>query len=167
MDGHGTGREGVMLGDSGTTPVLVVTVGQRECAIPLQYVAETMRPLSIEPVVSPHAFVRGVSVIRGAAMPVVDLARLLGGGEHNTVARRFVTVKVDERRAALAVEAVVGVRDIELARFQSLPPLLRHVGTEVVEAIGSSDVQLLLVLRAARLIPDEPVSMPTTDPNAQ
>ena len=53
-------------------PVLVVMVGARACAIPLDHVAETMRPLPIEPVAGTPGFVRGVSVIRGAPTPVVD-----------------------------------------------------------------------------------------------
>ena len=55
------------------SPVLIVMAGARACAIPLDYVAETMRPLPIEPVAGTPGFVRGVSVIRGAPTPVVDL----------------------------------------------------------------------------------------------
>ncbi len=59
------------------SPVLVVMVGARACAFPLHHVAETMRPLPIEPVAGTPSFVRGVSVIRGMPTPVVDLKALL------------------------------------------------------------------------------------------
>jgi chemotaxis signal transduction protein len=59
------------------SPVFVVTVGARQCAFPLHLVAETLRPLPIEPVAGTPSFVRGMSVIRGKPTPVVDLKALL------------------------------------------------------------------------------------------
>ena len=76
------------------SPVLVVTVGARACAIPLQHVAETMRPLPIEPVAGTPGFVRGVSVIRGAPTPVVDLRALLENVPNSVTYGRFVTMKL-------------------------------------------------------------------------
>jgi purine-binding chemotaxis protein CheW len=136
-------------------PALIVTVGRRACAIGLQHVAETMRPHSIETMSGLPEFVRGVSVIRGAPIPVVDLKALLEDGENSAVYGRFVTVKVGERRVALAVDGVVGLRDLDPAQIGELPPLLRDVDADLVEAIGTCDAQLLLVLRAARIVPDE------------
>lgn len=134
---------------------MIVTVGRRACAIGLQYVAETMRPLAIEAISGTPEFVRGVSVIRGTPIPVVDLQVLLENGENSAAYGRFVTVKVGERRVALAVDGVVGVRDLDPAQIGELPPLLRDIDADVVEAIGTCDAQLLIVLRAARIVPDE------------
>jgi chemotaxis signal transduction protein len=64
------------------SPVLVVMVGTRACAFPLHHVAETMRPLPIQPVAGTPSFVRGVSVIRGTPTPVVDLKALLENSEN-------------------------------------------------------------------------------------
>ena len=137
------------------SPVLVVTVGARACAIPLHHVAETMRPLPIEPVAGTPGFVRGVSVIRGAPTPVVDLKALLENGENSATYGRFVTMKLGERRVALGVDAVVGLRSLDSAQFGELPPILRDVAADLIDAIGTRDAQLLVVLRAARIIPDD------------
>jgi purine-binding chemotaxis protein CheW len=134
---------------------LIVTIGKRACAIPLGHVTETMRPLSIEPVAGTPGFVRGVSVIRGAPVPVVDLKALLENGENSASYGRFVTVNLGERRVAIAVDGVVGLRKLDSAQLGELPPLLRDVSAEVIHAIGTLDAQLLVVLRAARLVPDE------------
>jgi purine-binding chemotaxis protein CheW len=136
-------------------PALIVTIGRRACAIGLQHVAETMRPLAIETMSGMPEFVRGVSVVRGTPMPVVDLQVLLETGEHSAACGRFVTVKVGERRVALAVDGVVGVRHLDSAQIGELPPLLRDIDADLVEAIGTCDAQLLLVLRAARIVPDD------------
>ncbi|HEY4954888.1 MAG TPA: chemotaxis protein CheW [Gemmatimonadaceae bacterium] len=136
-------------------PVLVVTVGVLACAIPLHHVAETMRPLSIEPVAGTPHFVRGVSVIRGAPTPVVDLKALLENGENSTTYGRFVTMKLGERWVAIGVDGVVGLRELDSAQLGELPPILRNVAADVIDAIGTRDAQLLVVLRAARIVPDE------------
>jgi purine-binding chemotaxis protein CheW len=96
----------------------------------------------------------GLSIIRGAPVPVVNATSLLGGKE--SLPTRFVTVKTGDRRIALAVDAVLGVKAIQAASLQELPPLLRDASAEVVAAIGTLDAELLLVLRSVRLVP-EPV----------
>ena len=136
------------------SPVLVVTVGGLACAIPLHHVAETMRPLSIEPVAGTPGFVRGVSVIRGAPTPVVDLKALLENGENSAAYGRFVIMKVGERRVAIGVDGVVGLRNLDSAQMAELSPMLRDVAADLIEAIGTRDAQLLVVLRAARIVPD-------------
>lgn len=137
------------------SPALIVTIGARICAIPLHHVVETMRPLPIEPVGGTPGFVRGVSVIRGVPTPVVDLRALLENSASGATYGRFVTLRSGERRVAIGVDGVVGLRSLDAAQLGELPPILRDVGTDLVEAIGARDAQLLVVLRAARIVPDE------------
>jgi purine-binding chemotaxis protein CheW len=124
----------------------------RVCALPLQHVIETMRPLPIEALAGVPRPVSGVAIIRGAAMPVVDLAWLLAGEESHPT--RFVTVSADGRRVALAVDAVVGVRVIPTGSVYDLPPLLRDANGDAIATIGTLDAELLVVLRSGRLVPE-------------
>jgi purine-binding chemotaxis protein CheW len=131
---------------------LLCSVGARFCAIPIELVVETMRALPIESMTNAPDVVRGLAIVRGAAVPVVDASRLLGGP---VLARpgRFVTVRVGERRVALAVESVLGVRLLANASLHALPPLLRD-SVEVASTIGALDAQLLIVLQTMRLVPE-------------
>ena len=137
------------------SPVLVVMLGARACAFPLQHVAETMRPLPIEPIAGTPGFVRGVSVIRGLPTPVVDLKALLENSDNSPSYGRFVTLKYDTRRVVTGVDGVVGLRNLDSAQLAELPPLLRDVTADLIESFGTLDAQLLLVLHAARIVPDE------------
>ena len=137
------------------SPVLVVMVGARACAFPLQHVAETMRPLPIEPIAGTPGFVRGVAVIRGLPTPVVDLKALLENSDNSPSYGRFVTLKYDARRVVIGVDSVVGLRNLDSAQLGELPPLLRDVTADLIESFGTLDAQLLLVLHAARIVPDE------------
>lgn len=141
-------------GSSPTASVLLVRADGRACALPLQHVAEIMRWLGTEAVPGAPEFVSGLSVIRGAPTPVADLGVLLGS-EASRERARVVSLKVGGRSVALAVDEVVGVRRLEAAELRELPPLLDGLDGGIVAAIGVRDAQLSVVLRAARLIPDE------------
>ena len=138
-----------------TSPVFVVMVGARACAFPLHHVAETMRPLPIKPVAGTPSFVCGVSVIRGKPTPVVDLKALLENGENSPNYGRFVSLKLDDRRVVIGVDSIVGLWNLDSAQLGELPPLLRDVTADLIESFGTCDAQLLLVLRAARIVTDE------------
>jgi purine-binding chemotaxis protein CheW len=124
----------------------------RLCALPLSGVVETMRPLPVKPVVNAPRFVAGLSLIRGHPVPVVDLGALLAGGEPDSPTR-FVSLRVDSRRVALAVEEVCGIRDLP-DTLGSLPGLLAHASAELISAVGSLDAELLFLLETARLVPE-------------
>ncbi|HYQ46781.1 MAG TPA: chemotaxis protein CheW [Polyangiaceae bacterium] len=133
--------------------VVLCQVGSVVCALPLEHVAETLRPLPIETLSGTAHFVDGLSIIRGAPVPVVDLARLLGNATDEP-RTRLVVVKIGERSAALAVGSVLGVRALESATVVELPPLLAGASSEIITAIGSLDARLLLVLETSRVLPE-------------
>jgi purine-binding chemotaxis protein CheW len=136
---------------------LVLTVGSLACAVPLEHVVETMRPLPIEGLSSMPPFVLGLSTIRGAAMPVVDLHALIVGraSTERPSIRRFVSLKLGERRAALAVDTVIGVRELDPSRWEGMPPLLGQMSPSIIEALDALDTRFLLVLRVMRILTDE------------
>jgi purine-binding chemotaxis protein CheW len=142
--------------DKGGTPkglCILCRIGAAICAVPIEHVSETMRPLPVEPLAGMPPFVLGVAVLRGAPTPVVDGAMLLGSGSA-TADGRFLAIRIGERRALIAVDAVLGVRALSLEEIRALPPLLRGPGLEAVDGMGSLDGDLLVVLGAARVIPD-------------
>jgi purine-binding chemotaxis protein CheW len=127
---------------------LIARVGPLTCAIPIEHVIETMRPLPVEPIGTGAAYVLGVAIIRGAPTLAVSLAKLLEVvGEAPT---RFIVVRSGDRRVAFAVDAVVEVRDI--AATDRLPPLIR---ADAIRAIAAADRELVVVLEAARAIAPE------------
>jgi purine-binding chemotaxis protein CheW len=130
---------------------LLCSIGTRACALPLTHVRETMRPLPVAPLDGVPAFVLGVAIIRGAATPVIDAARLCAA-EVEGPCTRFVSLKLGVRSVALAVERVIGVRD--LPQDARLVPLLQHTASGALTALTTLDQQLLLVLETARLVPD-------------
>ena len=96
----------------------------------------------------------GLSVIRGAPVAVVDLAAVIGKERADSV-NRWVTLRLGERRLALAVEGILGIRDLEESTLQTMPPLLRGADRALIEAVGTLDSELLMVLEAGRILSEE------------
>lgn len=135
-------------------PMLFVRGGVHMCALALSNVVEIMRPLPIEPLAGAPDIVRGLSIIRGAPVPVVDLGGLLGS-EVRSPSTRFVMIRAGERTVALSVDTVQGIREVASSQLGDMPPLLRGAHAERVDAIGALDAELFLVLNAGHLVPDE------------
>jgi purine-binding chemotaxis protein CheW len=144
-------QQGGTLPGTGGLSALVCRVASRLLAIPLREVSETMRPLPVSAMPGAPPFVRGAAIVRGEAAPVLDGGLLLGG-KALAAAGRFVTLRVDGRPVALAVDEVLGVRALGSAVLAELPPLLQNAAT--VESVGILDAQLLVLLQAARLVPE-------------
>ena len=73
-------------------------------------------------------------------------------------------VNAGARRVALAVTGVTGVRTLDAAQLQAVPPLVREAAAEHVQLVGTLDADLLIVLSAARLLPAD--AWPVAEENA-
>lgn len=130
---------------------LLCRTGSHHFALPVQQVLETMRLLPIETVAGCPPIVRGVSVIRGTPTPVIDAAFLFDGQPGHC--ERLVTVRTGKRTIALATQAVVGIWAMADGELDDLPPLLGDA--EAIAGLQTLDQQLVFLLHAARIIPDD------------
>lgn len=136
----------------GDVSLLFVRAHRLTCAFPLTAVSEITRALPLRVLGGLPAYVRGASVIRGAATPVVDLSVLLG---HEALARpeRYVVLRAGSP-VALAVDAVAGVRSLSSENFGELPRLLADSGSEHVQSLLSLDGDLVPVMTTAVVLPE-------------
>jgi purine-binding chemotaxis protein CheW len=132
-------------------PVMLFKARTMLCALSTAHVLEIMRPLPVQAVAAAPAFVSGVALIRGVAVPVVDAGTLLGEPGAAGITR-FIALRIGERSVALAVEAVLGIRQLPQASLQQLPPLLADTGSDVLSALGRLDSALLTVLQLGRTL---------------
>jgi purine-binding chemotaxis protein CheW len=139
--------------DAASSAMLVARAGAHRCALPAQEVVEVMRRQPVRMIASLAACIEGLAVIRGEAVPVVSLTRLFDPAATET-AGRFISVRIGQRRVALAVSEVLGMRQLPARQIAALPPLLGAVERSAVAGLEVLDLQLLLVLNCARLISD-------------
>jgi purine-binding chemotaxis protein CheW len=132
---------------------LVFRAGALLCALRLDEVIETMRPLAVQPIAGTPSFVRGISIMRGVPAPVIDVARLLGGDDAPAV--RFIAVGTDRGSVAFATGPVLGIRPTVAGTDRHHTRLLGVVPARLVAAIGTVDGEPLIQLQSMRMVPDE------------
>lgn len=140
------------MSEASRDTVLLVRAGGRACGLPLAHVIETLRPLPTTPCAGVPSFVLGAAVVRGLAVPVVRLDRFLGAAPSPST--RFVLVRCGARAAALAVDSVSGVASLAGIE-RDATPLLGAGADGAVVALGALDGELVVLLRAARIVPDD------------
>ena len=142
-----------MESDEAVMAALVFRAGPLLCALRLDEVIETMRPLETQPLAGTPAFVRGISVLRGVPTPVIDVARLLGGEQ--TEVRRYLAVHTERGAVALATGPIIGIRDVDLSIAGGHPALLGARSSRLVAGVGTIGAEPLLLLQSMRAVPDE------------
>ena len=135
---------------NGSSMVLLFRVGDRVCALPLAHVSEIMRALPVDAITDVPG-VCGLAVIRGAVTPVVAPGALFGDPDPRLT--HFIVVRAGRRAAALAVDAVLGVFDLDGAA--DLPRLAKGAAGSRLDAIAVRDAEFLFVLNSAGIVPDE------------
>ena len=147
---------------SSSTTFLILRTGSVRLALPLDVVVETMRPLPLTRLTGTPAFVLGVAVVRGEAVPVIDAAELTtpmreepSVGREAIAVERYVLLRGGthgDRRFVLAVAAVEGIATVADDIVRDLPVLAGAGGP--IDALVAGDADLLVVLNAARIVSD-------------
>lgn len=141
-------------GDGSAAMALVFRAGRLVCALPLADVIETMRPLPTESLTGARAFVKGISIVRGVATPVIDVALLLGG-ETATVSR-FVALRTTPGPVAFATGDVLGIRALgDAGATAAHAALLDGAPVHLVAGVGTFESAPLLVLHSMRVLAEE------------
>jgi purine-binding chemotaxis protein CheW len=111
-----------------------------------------LRPLPVEPLAGVPPYIRGICVLRGRPVPVVDIGLLLGGVRAvGRTGERFVGVRTGPQTAALSVDTVVGIRDLPLDLLHDLSSV---TGSPACTAVGALGREPLLLLETGRVIPE-------------
>jgi len=136
---------------------LLCQVDESYLALPISHVIEVSRPLQLTRVADAPEWIAGVSVMRGSVTPVIDARRLLGAPAASGDARasRWVALRVDQRRVALAVDAVLRAGALPEADRPEFAPLV--ASSALFSSLGTLDAKLLLVLSKARLLAQDAV----------
>lgn len=134
---------------------LIFRAGPLLCALNLDEVVETMRPIETRALAGTPSFVRGITVLRGVPTPVIDVSRLLGGGAGAQEPERYLAVRTERGAVALATGEILGIRNVEAESTGGHPALLGGRSTRLVAGVGILGTEPLLLLQSMRAVPDE------------
>ncbi len=129
-------------------------------AVHIRHVVEIIGMQHITPLPGAPPHIRGVIILRGAVIPVMDLHARFGLPPFAYNDRTcIVVVEVDHIKEGLIVDTVSEVLDMPLSNVESTPEMGRDPGTTLVEVIGKvgDEVRLILDIRRVLGIAPAPV----------
>ncbi len=138
-----------------TRQYLTFSVGKEVFALGIATIKEILRnvQLATVPLMPPH--MRGVINLRGAVVPVIDLAVLFGRDASEVSKRTSVIVLeiTDEGESldiGIMVDAVSAVIEIGAEKIEPAPSFGTPVRAEFIEGLGKLDEGFVIILNAER-----------------
>lgn len=136
---------------------LTFQLGGETFAIDILHIKEIIEYGNLTPVPMMPVFIRGVINLRGAVVPVADLAARFGR-EGRAVTRRtcivIIEVEVGGQRqdVGLVVDAVNEVLEIAAADIEPAPAFGAGLSTEFIEGMGKIDGRFVIILHVDRVL---------------
>lgn len=111
-------------------------------------IREIVRSCAVTPLPRAPKLIEGVVDLRGAVIPVLDLARSLGGEvAEETAATRIAILEIEGMAVGLRVEAAVDILSVDAAAIDGPPALATQAGYDGVRAVvrrpGAAPVMIL------------------------
>jgi purine-binding chemotaxis protein CheW len=146
--------------DTGTIKVqakqyLTFSLGQDLFAVGILVIKEIIQYGQLTTVPLMPAFIRGVINLRGAVVPVIDLALRFGGaaaqvGKRSCIVVLEITHDGEAHDIGMLVDAVSAVVDIPLGEIEAVPDFGTEVRAEFIEGMGKIDGHFVIILDVGR-----------------
>ncbi|PJF11142.1 chemotaxis protein CheW [Pseudorhodobacter sp. MZDSW-24AT] len=110
------------------------------------------------PALLPHAphYVQGVINLRGAVVPILDLARRLGLEPIEDTDRNVIIVAaIQNRIVGLLVEAVTDILTVPSSGVQPTPDLASETTRNMLRGVVVQDSRLIRLLDVGQLLPQD------------
>lgn len=134
---------------------LTFSLGQDVFAVGILIIKEIIQYGQLTTVPLMPAFIRGVINLRGAVVPVIDLAVRFGGpaaqvGKRTCIVVLEISHDGESHDIGMLVDAVSAVVDIPLAEIEAAPAFGTEVRTEFIEGMGKIDGRFVIILDVGR-----------------
>jgi len=129
-------------------------IGQQEFCVDIMAVREIRGWTPATPLPQTPAFVRGVINLRGAVLPIVDLAARLGLGTVEPTARHvIIVVRIGEQMVGLLVDAVCDILTVTEAMLQPTPDVACDQVKSFVKGIMAIEGRMISLITLDRVLP--------------
>lgn len=147
-----------------TQQYLTFSLGGEMFAVAILNVKEIIQYGAITDIPMMPAFIRGVINLRGAVVPVIDVACRFGGAP-TTIARRTCIVIIemieDDHRQDIGVlvDAVSAVLRIDGAEIEPPPNFGARIQADFIEGMGKVKGKFVIILNIAKVLCTEEIAM--------
>lgn len=131
---------------------LSFSLGEEAYAIPVKDVREVLRVRTLTSVPNAPAHILGVTSLRGAVLPVIELSTRLGlAPTERNEKTRIVVVGTDEEDVGLVVDRVTGVLRILPEAIKPAPENIEQ-GAAYLSGIARKDDKLYILLDLSKVV---------------
>lgn len=145
----------IITGDKNKNQELVAfRIGDQEFCVDIMSVREIRGWTPATAIPHSPKFVRGVINLRGAVLPVVDLASRLSLPVVEPTARHVIIVsQVGERIAGILVDAVSDILSLDPALIQPTPDVSSHAARSFVRGVVAMEGRMISIITLDTILP--------------
>ena len=145
----------IITGDKNKNQELVAfRIGDQEFCVDIMSVREIRGWTPATAIPHSPKFVRGVINLRGAVLPVVDLASRLGLPVVEPTARHVIIVsQVGERIAGILVDAVSDILSLDPALIQPTPDVSSQAARSFVRGVVAMEGRMISIITLDTILP--------------
>ncbi|MES1955480.1 chemotaxis protein CheW [Salinisphaera hydrothermalis] len=139
--------------DSDQREVLVFTLGGEEYAVDILKVQEIRGYSNVTRIANVPDFIKGVTNLRGAIVPIVDLRLKFALGEADYTEQTVVIVlNIGERVVGVVVDSVSDVIGLSAEQIKPAPEFGGQMDTAYLEGLASIDDRMLILIDAEAMM---------------
>ena len=142
--------------DAGPKELIAFRIGSQEFCVDIQAVREIRGWTPATPLPHSPGFVRGVINLRGAVLPVVDLAARLGLRTTEPSARHVIIVsRIGDQLVGLLVDAVSDILTVTEDTMQPTPEVAYDAEGAFVKGLLPIDGRMISLVSLDRMLPPQ------------
>lgn len=131
-------------------------IGNQEFCVDIMSVREIRGWAPATPLPQSPPFVRGVINLRGAVLPIVDLAARLGMSMTDPTARHVIIVaRIGTQLVGLLVDAVSDILTVTRSSIQTTPDVACDVTKNFVRGIIAIDGRMISLISLDDVLPEQ------------
>lgn len=137
---------GILL-ESGTNELEIVEfeVQNNKFGINVIKVKEIIQPTAVTPIPHAHPHVKGLVQLRGEVLPVVDMARVLGAEEEETMKSKYIVAEFNQQKVIFHVHNVTQIHRISWNQIEKPSEMYSGVHSGIIGVIKREESMILLL----------------------
>jgi len=136
--------------------LVIFELGNENFGIDIASVEGIVKLQEITKIPQAPSYMEGITNHRGSVLPVIDLHKRFGIGEHEqTNDARIVVANVGEIKIGMIVSAVSEVLTIDDSVIEPPPPMVSNVNSEFIVGVAKIDKRLVILLDLAKVLSAE------------
>jgi len=133
--------------------LVIFTLAGEQFGIDIASVESIIKLQRITSVPQAPDFVEGITNLRGAVLPVVNLERRFGlPAQPQTAETRIVVANMGGLKIGMIVASVSEVLNIEDSLIEPPPPIATSINTEFITGVAKFDSRLIILLDLSRVL---------------